>query len=518
MPAVSQADAGVGARLWPARLAWAGFGLLLALLGLVWAKFALNGYLTAVFPVELDYGEGIVWQQALLIPGPRMYGDVQQYPYIVFHYPPLYHLVVRLVASAGLPWLEAGRFVSFGSMAAAAVLAAGFVADGTRVLPRPAALAGALVAGLLFPTLSPMVQWSLLMRVDMLALALELLGMVLALQALRRPRLAYAAATVFVLAAFTRQTAILGAVAAFATVLPRIPRHAVRAFAFAVLLGGAAFAALTLATGGGFARNVVLYNVNRFSLGMVFEQLRRLGIVRTCWPVLVIAVAMAAATGARMAGTLRGHGRREAVPPAETMALLYFLLGTASLVTLGKSGANSNYALPWLTGAILLTGFATASAARLLTIRPPQAVPALALLPLLVLQTTAAPVIGDRQLVNPVYRRAYAAFIERIRQADKPVLSTDMTALLQAGKKVPWEPAIITELISKGRFDERKLLDRIEAHEFAFVVLTGDPKDAARDERYSPAVVAAILEAYPRVERMVGHYLLLPEEQGQPGK
>ena len=53
------------------------------------------GYATHAvgFPFELDYGEGIVWQQVLLIPGSRMYGDITQFPYIVFHYPPLYHAV-----------------------------------------------------------------------------------------------------------------------------------------------------------------------------------------------------------------------------------------------------------------------------------------------------------------------------------------------------------------------------------------------------------------------------------------
>jgi membrane protein YdbS with pleckstrin-like domain len=38
----------------------------------------LEGWLRSVrYPFGLDYGEGIVWQQALLIPSARMYGAIR---------------------------------------------------------------------------------------------------------------------------------------------------------------------------------------------------------------------------------------------------------------------------------------------------------------------------------------------------------------------------------------------------------------------------------------------------------
>src|ERR1700722_13709453 len=63
-------------------------------------------------PFSLDYGEGIVLQQALLIPGSRMYGPIDHYPFIVFHYPPLYHVVVRMIAAIGFDPLLVGRALS----------------------------------------------------------------------------------------------------------------------------------------------------------------------------------------------------------------------------------------------------------------------------------------------------------------------------------------------------------------------------------------------------------------------
>ncbi len=506
-----------GAQPWVVWLAWLSFGAAVALLLLAWAKFAYNAYLTAIFPGELDYGEGIVWQQALLIPGPRMYGDLQRYPFLVFHYPPVYHLVVRAVATlAGLPWLVAGRLVSLVSMAATAALAAGIVADDARpISPRPAVLAGAAAAGLLFVALSPIVIWARLMRVDLVALALEFLGMFLALRGLHRPRLLYAAAAVFVLAAFTKQTAVLGAAAAFATLLPRMPGRALRAFAVAVVAGAALFAGLMLATDGGFARHVVLYNVNRFSFWMVFVQIRKLGFMQSCAPVLVIAAAVVALAVVRVARAQSGT-RLRALRPAEAMSVLYFLLGTASLVTLGKTGANFNYALPLISGAALLAGFAMADAARTLMRRSSSGIIALALIALLLVQALAAPSIGARQLVDPAYRRQYDEIRGMVERAKKPVFSDDMVLLMQAGREVPWEPAIITELASKGLFDETKIIKLIEAHAFAFVILEGRPGDEWFDSRHSPAVTAAIFRNYP-VERQLdrlGLQLRLPPEGG----
>ena len=44
-------------------------------------------FIAAIYsPIQLDYGEGIVWQQAVLIPGPQMYSNSQALPFIVFQH------------------------------------------------------------------------------------------------------------------------------------------------------------------------------------------------------------------------------------------------------------------------------------------------------------------------------------------------------------------------------------------------------------------------------------------------
>ena len=218
----------VSQRIWGTRIAWLLFAALIALFLFYGIELAHAAYLTAIFPGEFDYAEGIVWQQAKLIPGPRMYGDVQIYPYLVFHYPPFYHLVVHAAALLGIPWLMAGRLVSILSTVALGVIVAAFVSEATsrREIRAQSRWAGAAIAGLLLVTLRPIQLWAYAMRVDLLAVMLEFLGMYLGLCALRRPNLTIPAALAFVLAVYTKQTMLAGAIATFVALLVQAPARA----------------------------------------------------------------------------------------------------------------------------------------------------------------------------------------------------------------------------------------------------------------------------------------------------
>jgi hypothetical protein len=83
-----------------------------------------------------------------------MYGDITQFPFIVFHYTPVYHLAVRAVAALGLDPLAAGRGVTLAAAIAIAVLAGSIVIAAMREIGSTSArVAGAVAAGLM--VLSP---------------------------------------------------------------------------------------------------------------------------------------------------------------------------------------------------------------------------------------------------------------------------------------------------------------------------------------------------------------------------
>src|ERR1019366_5031225 len=232
------------------------------------ARFAYNGWLSVLFLGELDYAEGIVWQQAELIPGPHMYGDIQQYPFLVFHYPPLYHVIVNAAASLGWSWLAAGRVVSMLSLLATAVFTGLFVKEASSPwddpvserpdLARHAPVVAGLVAGLLIFSLDPLRFWARVARVDLLACALEGFGMYLGLRALRRGGQLHAAAFVFLAALFTKQTVLMGAAATFMVAFYHDWRGTLRVAVAAGSFGVAVFIILTIVNHGGFPRHIIL--------------------------------------------------------------------------------------------------------------------------------------------------------------------------------------------------------------------------------------------------------------------
>src|SRR5450759_1332409 len=163
-------------------------------LGAVLALFLLGAALQAMRmiwrvgdPVELDYGEGIVlWQASQIFNLKSAFRPLEQYPHIVFHYTPFYHVVVRTLTGVLRNPLLSGRAVSL----AAAFWLVGLLAWAVLKATRGYASArlrwcGALLTSACVMQL-PTMQWVPLARVDMLGLALQFTALsVLGVKAVR---------------------------------------------------------------------------------------------------------------------------------------------------------------------------------------------------------------------------------------------------------------------------------------------------------------------------------------------
>uniref|UniRef100_UPI0035CA65A5 hypothetical protein n=1 Tax=uncultured Caballeronia sp. TaxID=1827198 RepID=UPI0035CA65A5 len=116
-PASGLADAIRRSALWLA---------LLAALGVLIVHFAIQAHSAAAlirYPYGLDYGEGIVWQQMRNIMAGRGYAPLGVYPAIVYHYPPVFHIIVGITARLfGIDELATGRAISWLSTLGCAVL------------------------------------------------------------------------------------------------------------------------------------------------------------------------------------------------------------------------------------------------------------------------------------------------------------------------------------------------------------------------------------------------------------
>jgi hypothetical protein len=474
--------------------------------------------LTAVqFPFELDYGEGIVWQQALLIPGERMYGDITRFPFIVFHYPPLYHLAVRAMVAMGGDALMFGRAISVlcTLLIGGLVAALAYEVSGPRIGRAPR-LIGSAVAGLTVFCYWPVVCWSPMMRVDMLAIMLSFLGVWLAGQSASRPWLIFPAVLSFVLAVYTKQTSIAAPLAVSIVGFMTDRRRTLWAFGFGLVSGLVALLVLSWETDGGFVRHLLLYNLNRFSFRVAAESLVEE------WPQVLFLVL---ALGGLVAGWRRLNRESPelfAHREARLLAILtlWLVFATGMLFTLGKSGSKLNYLIEWMCVWSVLIGLLVASVSGRLfaegglaeeaQVRRRGAVLALLVPIALLAQVIIMPTARDYRGGDQEEVRQLADLVVKIRDARQPVLSDDMVLLLKAGKEVPWEPAIFAELASTGRWDEQLIGRMIATREFAFIITRGHRGEELYDSRFTPAIDRAIHDAYPRTEEVGGRTLHLP--------
>lgn len=511
LPAAASSDWSIPARK-------AAIALLFAVLLYRAAQFAMTGWGAILYPWALDYGEGIVWQQARDILTPAAYGPIDGWPAIVFHYTPLYHTVSILAAQAfGTDELATGRAVSLVSTLLAA-LATGAIA--AMVVDREYGTRGRRLAfaaaSLLCLTFVPIIDWAPLMRVDMLAMALSLGGLAIGLKAIERPALVVPAALLFVAAVYTKQTSIAAPAALFAVLLFLRTRTALVGIGTCIVAGLATLLTLNMLTDGGFVRHIFLYNVNRIDLS------------RLMWIVFLFAahaifVAVAGWVAARRIAGLRSRYasvralRGASVADARTLVLLAYLLVNCLLLLLAvKSGSAINYFLEWCFAVAVFVAIGAQEKT------PPAPGPAyvgqvIAVgTPLLIAMQAFMTTGHDFHTnLNSRWSRELGVLSREIRAADRPTLSEDMVLVLRSGQPVLWEPAIFAELGSNGVWDEKPFIQRIRNREFAFILTSGERGQEKFDRGYNQAVSRAIEEAYP-IKQRYATYVIYRDRPAPP--
>lgn len=492
-------------------------GLLVLLLAYNFYQWAQLTLFAIFYPGQLDFGEGVVWQQALMMARGDGYAPIEAEPHIVFHYPPVYHFLIISVSDLfGVSYLVAGRMISAASTIVIACVVAAFYAHAYPGLKRSNAFRlSILVIFLCVFTLHPITRWSYLMRVDMIAAALGVTGAFLAFRFPDRRRAVVVSALICVAAVYAKQTNIAAVGAAFILLLVMRPAHAALWAATSIASGLAVLAFMILHTDGEFLRHIVLYNINRFDAF-------RLIII----PVLTVLYFFYSAAifvclrellkfdtpGATLSDTFQAFRKKIS---ADSLARLRFFWGLFTVLAIlpalayAKIGAGVNYFIDLsIAGVIavglLLPGFlkrfeaASANQENGGTLERVKC----ALLPAaLIVQLFLAPSIKNFDELRTAEAGAEGEKLNcRVVQAEKPIISDNMVSLLINGKEVFWESAIFAELSAKGLWDDAYFAERIGSGDFAFIMTMGGRGDGAFDERYSNRIADAIDSAYPEKE------------------
>ncbi len=474
---------------------------------------------TVAYPYELDYGEGIVlWQAAHVSTLATAYHPITQYPYIVFHYPPLYHAVSLVVSKLTGDLLLAGRLVSLLSTLGICLTLAWIVYRSAPArAPKMAKAAGAILAGALPCGLKTM-DWAQLMRVDMLALWLTFAGLALFIVG-RTAVSRYAAFVLFIAALYTRQTLIAGPLACLLVATILNTRKGIKLLAFAVVLGAAVMTWLELATHGQIFRHIFLYNQNPFSIRRAITYVDQ----NIQWTLPLLVLAAAAAIGPLL-DVARAVSQRTLVPLRIRLAsstyrlalftfTLHFIFSALLSLAIGKVGSNINYFLECNLSACVLAGLLVTRliwGSRKTAWTSPAAAVAY-LLPLLLIAQQAETGIHSMPRAaseeRAEYIRSSEALVRILQGSPEPVMSENMTLLYRAGKQVPFEPAIVAGLAGTGAWDETPLIEMIRKKTFSAMIV----RQLEGSFLYSPGVASAIEENYRPAERYGGYTVYRPK-------
>jgi len=481
-------------------------------------------YFAVHYPFQLDYGEGIVWQQARNIWAGEGYAPLQIFPAVVYHYPPLYHLTFEaLAALTGLDEMVAGRIVSIVSSALSAMLVGLLTSAmiGRAENAKTRAICGALAA-LLFLACFPVRMWTPLMRVDMLAVLLGAAGLWFAWRALRRPNLIYVASALFVLGVYVKQISIAPPAAAYLVLLVTHRSLALRGLAAAIAMGLSGLVVEQWLNGGQFLQHIVGYNVNRLALHLLWEILLPQVMQHSAMIALGVLGAMSGWRYVRGIAAGGGGPMRDSIandPKAVLilMLILFVALKTIMLAAMMKSGANANYMIDWFSGIAILAGVAIApyvafGLGEAATAWRPAAVVILFLaLPAQLAMMLSLYAGQPTTTTIDSLRREKQPAVDLIAASDRPVIADDMTFTIRAGRKVEWESAITAELGANGVYDQKGFARLIRAHCFGLFAVDGILGEGVSVSRYDPVAIAAIHEAYPRAQRFAKYMLYFPD-------
>lgn len=496
---------------------------LLARLNFFWSSLGqrLN------YPFFQRGSEGLILSEAALLrAGQDIYVPFRADSFISAPYPPLYYYLVAWLWSDEANLFLNGRLISLGAaLAAALFIALGvFFAVPRRPLQRWEWLAlggvGA-VAGLLFVSLPAVTIWAARVRADMLMTALQLAGLVLVGAGVRSGRswLTWAALVPFVLALYTKQTALAGPAAAGVYLALNYGRQWRKTLAWGIGLAlaiGLPFIVLNLGSSLELYRRLFKYHnlpwrSENFEvyITLFWQENAALLILSAALLVLSFGTAFVKLREPGIGWLAKGLSAGREIP----LVVWYLLASLVLLGGLGVSGADHNHFLPAEAATCLAAGVL---AARLVVLPGRWRWVALLAVAGLGLQAAVFSLPSTRYEIefrvrDAGYQQQMAQIVRNAASRPGPILTSEAAFLVLTGKASP-ATNYYNDLFTLAALDKQQLysqaglLERIRRKEFAFVLAEGDLFNReVRPDVWTPELLAALEENYYRKFADVWH-------------
>jgi dolichyl-phosphate-mannose-protein mannosyltransferase len=302
-----------------------------------------RGILAMRYPYQLDYAEGFLAVESMQIAkGDSIYPSLDDYPYLVGNYPPIYPLLsvpFFLIFGPSLFW---GRLICFLSVIGISVLIFFIVFRKEKtILP-------AFLAPFIFLCTYALFEWIAYARVDLPAVFFSIAGLAMISGRINKKNLRWAI-FFFVLSVYTKQVQIFAPLSACIFLIIRNRKTGLRFSCSLIGIGVAVFLFLTAFTGGRFFSHTVLYNANIFS----WWQVKR-------WLLHIFRLYMFSISTVFLIFSTyiyewfsSGKKWKRKKPGLFTIYLFFCAL---SVFTIGKIGSASNYLLEFHIGCGVFIG------------------------------------------------------------------------------------------------------------------------------------------------------------------
>jgi len=425
--------------------------------------------------------------------GEGLYHPLNQYPFTVAAYGPIYYSLCALLDRFGVPIYLAARTISILSLLGALWFGWRILA---RLVPDDAA---ARATGLLLAAVTAnLLYWGSVGQVDMLAVCCSLAAFSSYLDWRDGRGSIWLAGLCVVFAVFTKQTAVAGGATIGLLLLWEDRRAAARWIPAVALTGATIAAALQWATNGAYLDNAIFANLNPFQADKLVDQAKYF--LLTAGGLL-----LTAACGVR-------YATRRTAP-----LFLYTSLALAVWVlTAPKVGSDLNYQLEMTLLLALAAGvgldqmgfFSAVISNRRTAITLLQ-------IPIVLHVALNLTLTARTAAERAVFDSAKTADIEALRPywgtAKRRVLGGHYDATLQLRGRIEVETLIYTLLVEAGRVDPGPVLRDIEAGRFDTVMLPFDVKAGP-----TPTWLNAEVTPLPKVQldAVRAHYRLVKHLDG----
>ncbi|MDI6784667.1 MAG: glycosyltransferase family 39 protein [bacterium] len=448
--------------------------------------FLYHSIVYIIYPYDLDNEEGFILNQTrLLAQGKTIYPELNNYPYTVGNYPPVFQMLCVPITWIFGDTHSIGRSLSFLSTLMLGLLIFLIVKQMTNaVIP-------ALIAGL-FPFGTHYVyRWAAYNRVDMLALLFALLGLHLIWRNEKRSEvrsqksdclLLTAACLLFILAFYTKQSMVAAPIAATIYLLMKDKKQAgflVIGYMVGIIV---IFLIGNALTAGQLYQHLILYNLNPFSWFTVWLYARNLIHFYPFFLILVLLVLLNRNTN-RLFST-------------------YFLLSVFVAISCGKLGSAVNYLLELMVAGSILFGLAIKQSEVLSpkSLVKPFCFILLIIQLLLIYHVPYKLEYGETPTQKDWF---YAKETEKyIQQTQGLILSDDAAMLVRNQKPVLFQPFIMSTLARQKLWDQTPVINDLNQQKFELLILYFDINRNPDLERYTKEMINAIRTNYHSVDHL----------------